>query len=134
MDDFDTRVSNPVPVEIRNWPDPAPAKPPLIKSTTVKTHIIDPAGAAGEKRIQICDFEPKRMRMAIQVIDAAVALTNEVPTTSPDASTSSTAPQGRYLPPNVAAPDYEFFGPDAFWLNSLGTITRVTVTKEYRDG
>jgi hypothetical protein len=134
MDNVDGRIPNPVPVEIRNWPDPAPAKPPLVRNTTLKTYIIDPAGSAGEKRVQITDFEPNRLRMAIQVIDAAVALTNEVPTNSPDVSTSSTAPQGRYLPPNVAAPDYEFFGPDALWLNSLGTITRVTVTKEYRDG
>ena len=126
----DERIATPVPVEIKNWAEPI--KPPYVKLTTVKTYIIDPANPnVNDRRIQITDFEPKRLRMAIQVIDAAVSLTTEVPNTTPDTSSASVAPQGRYLPPNVAGPDYEFFGPDAFWINALSAITRVTVTKEY---
>jgi hypothetical protein len=128
----DERIANPVPVEIKNWAEPA--KPPFVKHTTVKTYILDPANV-NAKNFQICDYEPRRLRMAIQVIDAAIAVTMEQPTISPDASTASAAPQGMYLPPNAtftyASPPYEFFGPDAMWINSLGTITRVSVLKEY---
>ena len=116
--------------QIKNFADP-PAKPPFVKKTTIKTWIIDPTGVAGPKNTQICDYEPTRLRMAIQVIDVSVTLTRETPVTSPDTSTASSAPQGLYLPPNVAAQPYEFFGPDAFWLNSLTAVTRVTVIKEY---
>jgi hypothetical protein len=69
--------------------------------------------------------------LVIQVIDVAVTLTNEYPVTSPDTSTASLAPQGLYLPPSLNE-RYEFFGPDAFWLNSLSAVTRVTVMKEYK--
>ena len=123
------RVATPVEVNVKNWPDP-PAKPPVVKNTSVKTYIIDPANASvSDRRPQIADFEPKRLRMAIFVVDAAVAITNEQPSTSPDASTASSAPQGGYLPVSTVA--YEFFGPDAWWLNALSTVTRVTVVKEY---
>jgi hypothetical protein len=115
--------------QIKNWA--APIKPPYVKRTTVKTHIIDPAGLAGSKNVQICDYEPTRMRIAIQPIDVAIALTLETPTSSPDISTASVAPQGVYLPPTPASTPYEFFGPDAMWLNSLTAVTRVTVVKEY---
>jgi hypothetical protein len=115
--------------QIKNWA--TPIKPPYVKKTTLKTYILDPTAANGPKNVQICDYEPTRMRIAIQVIDVAVTLTNEPPTSSPDTTTASTAPQGRYLPPNVASKEYELFGPDAFWLNSLTAVTRVTVTKEY---
>lgn len=115
--------------QIKNWA--TPIKPPYVKKTTVKTYIIDPAGGGSGKSVQICDYEPTRMRLAIQVIDVAVALTMEAPVVSPDATTASTAPQGQYLPPNVANKPYEYFGPDAFWLNSLTAVTRVTVVKEY---
>jgi hypothetical protein len=115
--------------QIRNWA--TPIKPPYVKKTTVKTYIIDPTAANGAKNASICDYEPTRMRLAIQVIDAAVSLTLDPPTSSPDISTPTIAPQGRYLPPNVASREYEFFGPDAMYLNSLAAVTRVTVTKEY---
>lgn len=129
--DPDPRLAQPIQVEVKNWPDNGVAKPPFVRRTTVKTHIVDPAGSGSGRNVQISDYEPNRLRMAILVIDAAVALTMEQPTTSPDTSTSAVAPTGAYLPPNANAPMYEFFGPDAFWLNSLGTITRVTVVKEY---
>lgn len=125
----DTVITHPVPVEIKNWADPI--RPPFVKKTTIKTYIIDPTGAAGPKNVQICDYEPKRLRLSINVIDAAVSMTLDAPVASPDASTASTAPQGGYLPISVSAPDYEFFGPDAMWLNSLTAVTRVTVVKEY---
>ena len=123
------RVSTPIEVNIKNWPDP-PAKPPVIKNTSVKTYIIDPANASlQDRRPQIADYEPKRVRMAVLVVDAAVAITNEQPTTSPDTSTATSAPQGGYLP--ISTVPYEFFGPDQWWLNALTTVTRVTVIKEY---
>jgi hypothetical protein len=123
------RIANPVPVEIKNWTEPV--KPPYVKNTTIRTYIIDPAGAVNQRSVQITDFEPRRLRMAIQVIDAAVALCMEQPTTSPDVSTATQAPQGQYLAPNPGNQPYEYFGPDAFWLNPLATVTRVTVVKEY---
>ena len=127
----DDRITNPVPVEITNWA--TPVKPPTVKNTTVRTYIIDPANAnVNDRKVQITDYEPNRLRVAIQVIDAAVALLTEVPNTTPDTSSATVAPQGLYLPPNVGGgPIYEFFGPDAFWINALTTVTRVTVTKEY---
>lgn len=125
----DDRISNPVPVEIKNW---APAiKPPYVKNTTVRTYIVDPAGAANNKNLSIAGFEPSRLRMALVVIDAAVAITTDQPSTSPDTSSTAAANIGGYLPPNINGTPYEFFGPDTFWLNSLTTITRVTVIKEY---
>lgn len=116
--------------QIKNYADP-PARPPYVKKTTVKTYIIDPTGVNGPKNVQICDYEPMRSRLAIQVIDVAVTLTLDSPITSPDATTASTAPQGLYLPPIPASKPYDFFGPDAMWLNSLTAVTRVTVVKEY---
>jgi hypothetical protein len=126
----DDRIPNPVAVEITNWAPPI--KPPVIKNTTVKTYIIDPANV-NFRYVQITDFEPKRSRLAIQVIDSAVALLTLAPSTSPDTSSATVANDGLYLPPNVAGPVYTFYGPDAFWLNALTTVTRVTVTKEYRE-
>jgi hypothetical protein len=127
MSGDDTMVVQPVPViaEIKNWPEPI--KPPFVKRTTVRTYIIDPA--ATDTFVQICDYEPKRYRMAITPIDVAVAVTMEPPTDSPDTSAAGDAPQGLHLP--VATQPYEFFGPDAFWLNCIGAIGRVTVLKEY---
>jgi|SRR5882762_6569693 len=130
-----TNVIEPIAVrvvdfdQIKNWA--TPIKPPYVKRTTFKTYILDPTAANGAKNVQICDYEPTRMRLAIQVIDVAVTLTLEPPNTSPDTSTATLAPQGLYLPPNVASRQYEFFGPDAMWLNSLTAVTRVTVVKEY---
>jgi hypothetical protein len=125
---IDVRIVNAVDANVKNWDESA--KPPYVKNSSVRTYIIDPANAAVDnRRPQICDYEPRRVRLAIYVVDAAVALTTEVPTTSPDASTASSAPQGGYLP--VSIYPYEFFGPDAFWLNALSAVSRVLVIKEY---
>ena len=118
----------PVPVIIRNWADPI--KPPYVKRSTFKTYIIDPTGATGPKNVPVCSYEPQRFRMAIQVIDAAVAVILESPVTSPDSGVITLAPQGLYLPPNLIQP-YEFHGPDEMFLNALTAATRVTVLKEY---
>jgi hypothetical protein len=117
-----------VPVLIQNWAEPA--KPPFVKSTTIQTFVIDPAATViNDRRAQISNYEPKRYRLAIIVIDAAISVSVDVPNTSPDVSTSSKAPQGGYLPPSTTA--YEFCGPDAMWINSGAGVTRVTVIKEY---
>lgn len=123
----------PIPVFVQNFDSMPTAKVdiPQARKTTFKTYIIDPAGAAGPVFQQICDYEPGRVRLVIQVIDASISITTEPPIAKPDASTASTAPQGRYLAASTGF-EYCFYGADAFWLNSLGTITRVTVTKEYK--
>ena len=125
------RIATPVPVEIKNWAPPI--KPPYVKKTTVRTYVIDPAGTADGKNVSIADYEPNRMRLAIIVADFPVALTIDSPVNSPDISTAGVKPQGAYLPVNANAAPYEFFGPDAFYLNSIATSTagRVTVIKEY---
>lgn len=123
------RISNPVPVEIKNWPDP-PAKLPAVKNTTIRTYLITATGGDGVN-CQIADYEPKRVRMVLYVLDAAVGLLDSIPNTSPDASIATAKPSsgGGVLP--TSSNPYEFFGPDAWWLNSLGTTTRVTVVKEF---
>lgn len=124
-----------VPVAITNWTD-HPAKPRIVSKTTVRTYVLDGTATGittGLANIQICDYEPSRVRILIQPMDQAIALTTEVPRVSPDTSTAALAPQGEYIPP-VATKPYptEKFGPDAFWINTLGaTTTRVTVVKEY---
>lgn len=123
----DERIANPVPVEIKNWAEPA--KPPYVKNTTLKTYILDPLGAAGPKSVQITDYEPRRMRLVVIVVDAAIAILTDPPIAVPDTSTASLAPQGLHLP--ISTIPVEFFGPDAMWLNNLGTVTRVSVIKEY---
>lgn len=124
----------PMAVTIQNWPDHW-AKPPAVKTTSFKTYIIDPAAGPGGpnvKNVQIAEYEPRRSRMVIQVVDQPVAVTLEPPTTSPDANAAASTCQGRMLPAS-ANYDYCFYGPDAMWLNSLtgATVGRVTVTKEY---
>lgn len=108
------------------------AKPPQVKGTIIKTYLLDAAGVLGGtgKWVQICDYEPKRVRMLIKPIDQPVALTLESPVTSPDTSSATVAPQGGHLA-TTTDQGYEFFGPDAMWLNSLNTTTRVLVIKEY---
>ena len=117
-------------VTVKNWADAA--KPPRIANTTVRTYIVDPAGLPGNndaRRTQIAEYEPNRLRMVIQVIDASVMLCKETPPTSPDVSSVTVAGTGRYLPNSTQ--EYVLFGPDAWWINSLAAVTRVTVTKEY---
>lgn len=126
-------MSNAVDVYVKNFGD-AP-KPPLanpVTKTTITTYILDPTGATGPTNVPISDYEPKRYRLAILVIDAACVLTMDSPNMPDAGSTISLRPsQGCYLPANTNRP-YEFFGPDAFWLKALtGNPTRVTVIKEY---
>lgn len=123
-------MSQPIPkVEVTNFPA-IPDAP--IKKTTPRTVILDPTGVAGPKQLEISGLDPAREVLIIQVIDAACAITTEVPVASPDTCTISLACQGRYLPATVNF-EYRFCGQDAFWLNSLtGNPTRVTITREYR--
>lgn len=118
----DHQIVNPIPVNIQNWAPPV--KPATIRRTTLKTQIIGTSGF-----VQICDFEPNRARLALFVVDSAVSISTAVPTTTPETSSNTTAPQGGVL--FAGALPYEFFGPDPFWLNSLGGQTRVTIVKEY---
>lgn len=120
-----------ISVNVRNWPKEW-GKPPRIARTTVKTYVIDPAGNVQDdnsRRTQISEYEPNRVRMEVHPIDASVMLCTDIPTTSPDVSTATVPGTGRYLP--VESVPYCFYGPDAFWINSLTAATRVTVTKEY---
>jgi hypothetical protein len=118
-------------VTIKNWADAA--KPPRIANTTVKTYIVDPAAVVvsnnDARRIQIAEYEPNRLRLVIQVIDSSVMLCKETPTNSPDISSVTVPGTGRYLPNSIT--EYILYGPDAWWINSLAAVTRVTVTKEY---
>jgi hypothetical protein len=121
--------SGPIPVSVANWPD--------IKrhsSTVLRTYVVDPTGATGDgKGVQIATYEPSRVRMTIRPLDSSVVLLTDPPKVSPDTSAAGVAPaqQGAVLPANASARSEEFYGPDAFWINSLTTITRVTVVKEY---
>jgi hypothetical protein len=128
----DPYVMTPVEVVVKNWTD-NPAKTELVKRTTVHTYVLDPANVnVPDRYLSICGYEPNRVRMVVDVIDAAIALTTEVPKVSPDTSAAGVAPQqGRYLPTSAGFDGYTFFGPDAMWINSLAAVTRVTVTKEY---
>lgn len=121
-----------VDVNIKNWADVS-AKPRVVKRTTVKTWVLDSTGAAGAKFQQIASYEPDRVRMWIMVNDFAVAILIDPPNFSPDPNNAAgTAPQGAFLPVNTNATPYEFFGPDAFWINSVAAgAGRVTVIKEY---
>jgi len=133
MTDMTDRIAAPVAVEIKNWPDPS-AKLPFVKNSTFKTYIVDPAGVPSARNVQICTYEPRRVRMTVDVIDVAVTLTQDIPTISPDASTASAAPAsgGLYLPPTTTKAPYEFRGPEAMWVNSTTAVTRVCVVKEYQ--
>lgn len=130
--DVDPRVQIPVPVDIRNWAD-SPAKAPVIKKTTLRTYILDPANVnTADRVISICNYEPKRTRLVIDVIDAQIGITTESVVTSPGVSVAAgPAPQGRVLPTSGAFEGYNFYGPDAFWIYPLGAVTRVTVTSEF---
>jgi hypothetical protein len=122
-------LDEPISVRVQNWPDVK-----RYSSTTVRTYVVDPTGATGDgKGVQIATYEPTRVRMTVRPLDSAVVLLTEPPKTSPDASVAGVAPtqQGAVLPANANSHSEEFFGPDAWWINSLATVTRVTVVKEY---
>lgn len=122
-----------IPVEIKNSADLL-VKPKYVHHTTTATYALDPTAVIGVdsevRQVQICAYEPNRVRMLVIAQDAAIAITTDPPRQSPDPNTTvGTAPQGGRLP---ATPiPYEFFGPDAFWVNVLDVPTRVTVIKEY---
>lgn len=114
-------------VEVTNFP-----KGRYAGRTTLKTYILDPAGAnPGVKNQQICGFNAARTRLVIQVIEQPVILCKETPSVSPDTSSVALIPTGRHLP--VSAQEYVLYGPDEFWLNSIvgATPGRVTVTEEF---
>jgi hypothetical protein len=121
------RIAMPVEVTVKNWPDP-PAKLPMVKNSTMRTYLLAP-GADGTA-VQISDYEPKRVRMVLIVLDAPIAMTDSVPSLTPDVSTATAKPNSGGVLPNGIQP-FEFFGPDAWWINQLGTVTRVTVIKEF---
>jgi hypothetical protein len=123
------RIANPVPVEIKNWPDP-PAKNPAIKNTITRNYILTADGSIDGSVVQIGDYEPKRVRLVLLVVDAAIAVADSLPgNTGAQVSSVTAKPSGAVLP-NTAQP-YEFFGPDALWIINLGTPTRVSMIKEY---
>lgn len=120
------RIPQPVAVEIKNWPDP-PAKPPYVKNTTLRTVIL--STTFDGTSIQISDYEPRRYRMVVIPLDSAIAVLDHVPTTSPDTSDATHKADGAVLPNGIQP--YEFFGPDAWWINRLSADTRVTIIKEF---
>lgn len=118
--------------DIKNWATEI-AKPRVIRKTTIQTIRLDPAGTNGAPaKYPLCDFEPLRAALKIMPIDKPVCLTLDSPLQTPDVDNVATAPQGGYLP--VTNRFYEFYGPDAFFLNTVaGGATRVTIVKEYYD-
>lgn len=119
-----------VDVVVKNWGDSV--KPPVIKNSTVKTHIIDAVTAGAPRWILIAAYEPNRLRMNVTVIDSPVSLCKEQPSQSPDPSNGpGVAPVGAYMSPSPIGKD--FFGPDAWWVNSLtgAAAGRVVVICEY---
>lgn len=122
------RIVDPVPVTVKNWPDP-PAKKPAIRNTVLRTILLSATGDGTS--YSISDYEPTRVRLVVIPLDAACVITDTVPTVSPDTSAAGTKPSsgGAVLPTGVQP--YEFYGPDALWLNRLGTDTRVTIIKEF---
>jgi hypothetical protein len=130
-DEFSSLVARDhVPVKVINWDEKKEPKPEIVK-TTVKTYVLDATGAVGPKNVQVCDYEPRRVRLEIVAIDQDITVTTDVPVASPDTSSVTVAPQGRHVP---KIPAYPFItnGSDAFWINSLTATTRVTVTREFK--
>lgn len=121
------RISSPVPVEIQNWPNP-PAKEPAIKNSILQNVIL----AAGFDGLvyQVSDYEPKRVRLVLIPLDAAIAVSDSRPVANGTSTSDIThKPEGGVLPNGIQP--YEFFGPDALWISQLGTVTRVTIIKEF---
>ena len=130
-DDYPTKAqrAEPLPVKLTGF-DGLYVKRPRL--TTCKTWVLDPAGVNGDKFIQICTEEPTRYRLMVQAWTADIAIVGNIPRVSPDSVTGATAgPEGAYIKANDGRNPWEFFGTDALWVNSLGTITLVTVVKEY---
>lgn len=129
-DDYPTKAqrAQPLPVVLTNF-DGLYVKRPRL--TVCKTWVLDPAKIAGPSYQQICQEEPTRYRLTVKAWTAAIAVCDSLPRTSPDTATATAAPEGAYVNANDGADPWEFFGQDALWVNSLGTVTLVTVVKEY---
>lgn len=121
------RINDPVPVEIKNWPDP-PAKLPTVKNTIVRSILLSNAGFDGMS-MQLGDYEPKRIRMVIIPLDAAVSIQDSNPTNVGQTSDVTHKADGGIFPNGIQP--YEFYGPDALWVVRLSADTRVTIVKEY---
>lgn len=105
---------------------------PRIKNTSIKTYILDPAAVnPGVTDIQIATYEVNRKRVAIAVTGGDVLVTTDIPVSAPDVAPPVGIPAGGVL--TAQAVVYEFFGPDALWLNTITgeAAATVTVVKEY---
>lgn len=114
-------------VRVTNWPKEKNDYANGIARTTIHTYIIDPAVGW----TQISDMEPGRKRLVVYNTECDIQMTLETPTSVSDATTSTLAGQGGYIPKSTTA--REFFGPDAWWIKPITgqTAGRVTVVKEY---
>lgn len=121
--------------EIRNWAEQF-AKPRVVKTTSLKTHVVDATGATGAgKFVQIAAYEPSRVRTLIQALDVDVVLMTQNPSASPDAAVAAgIAPVDGMVIPKANTVPTAFYGPDALWINTISGITRVNVVKEYANG
>jgi hypothetical protein len=120
-------AQHPIPVLVRNWQTPPTPKRPT--KTVLQTYSLDPAAAIAN--VQVAAYEPTRTRISIKSWTAAIAILTEKPIISPELVSVTHAPQGAYLNPADGAQPWDFWGCDPIWINSLGTITLVTVIKEY---
>jgi hypothetical protein len=121
--------------EVKNWAEKF-AQPRLVKTTSMKTHVVDATGATGAgKAVQIAAYEPARVRTLIQALDADVVLLTQNPSVVPDATVAAgIAPADGMVIPKANTVPTEFYGPDALWINSITGVTRVNVVKEYTNG
>ncbi len=123
------RTPQPVEVQVRNWPAPPSVRKRATKSVAM-TYSLNPADP-NASAIQVAAFEPTRTRVLIQAWTASIAVLFEKPKVSPDAATTLIPCQGAFMPANDGRNPWEFLGCDPIWINSLGTLTLVTVVKEY---
>ena len=121
-------TAQPIPVKVEGF-DKLYVKRP--RNTVAQTYVLDPAGINGPTKIQLCAEEPTRYRLTVKPWTAAITVLGQPPRNSPDTASPTVAPEGGYITANDGANPWEFFGTDPLWINSLGTITLVTVVKEY---
>lgn len=129
-DDYPPKAmrAEPLPVKLTGF-DGLYVKRPRV--TTVMTYVLDPADINGRTFYQICAEEPTRYRLLIQNWTASIAVLGQKPRVSPDTASATVAPEGAFMTASDGRKPWEFYGTDALWINSLGTITLVTVVKEY---
>ena len=123
-----TQTPHPVEVSIKNWADATP-KPALIRNTNVRNVVLTTDNSLDGTSFNISTYEPSRARILIIPIDSAIALLDHPPNNPTGQSSVTAKPEGAVLP--VTTVGFELFGPDAFWIQNLGTNTRVTIIKEY---